>query len=193
MSESALAAALGVLEERPDGHLPLPVRKRVRVGLGDGDVGHRRRLALARACAEAVLERWRAERPDDRRPEQMIELAERVRAGEADGERASIAAAEFADAVYELLDDAISEPALNAALASARLVGAARWDDDAERLDEPQDDEERDSYEWDTAFYASMVDAPSLPAMGVAEHVEPRRTFWRWYLEQAVPAAHRSH
>jgi hypothetical protein len=34
-----------------------------------------------------------------------------------------------------------------------------------------------------------MVDAPSLPQMGVAAHVEPRRAFWRWYLE----AADRSH
>lgn len=92
---------------------------------------------------------------------------------------------ELADAVYEKLDQQITESALNAAMSAARLVSAARWDDDAERLDEPEDDERRDSYEWNSEFSASMVDAPSLPSMGVAEHVEPRREFWRWYLERA--------
>jgi hypothetical protein len=181
VSDEARAA----LEQRADGHLPLPLRRRLRAALA----GHAQRFALARVTVEHVLDRWHAERPDDRRPEEMIELAERVRAGEADGERAAIAAVAFADAAYDLLDTEISEPALNAAMAAARLVTAARWDDDAARLDEPDDDEELDMGEWETAFYASMVHAPSLPKMGVAEHVEPRRAFWRWY----VDAADRSH
>jgi hypothetical protein len=177
--------ARAALEQRADGHLPLPLRRRLRAALP----GHAERFALARATAEHVLGRWHAERPDDRRPEEMVELAERVRAGEADGDRAAIDAVAFADAAYELLDAEISEPALNAAMAAARLITAARWDDDAARLDEPSDDEDLDMGEWETDFYASMVDAPSLPKMGVPEHVEPRRAFWRWY----VAAADRSH
>jgi immunity protein Imm5 of predicted polymorphic toxin system len=188
-----VAEALARLDARADGHLPLPVRRAVRVALGPGETGHRRRFALARRCAESVLGDWREERPHDSRPDELIALAERVLAGAADGEHASRTAVELADAVYELLDEEISEPALNAALAADRLVTAARWDEDAERLDEPQDDEDLDAFQWETAFYASMVGAPSLPKMGIADHAEPRRAFWRWYLEQAVPAAHRSH
>jgi hypothetical protein len=193
VTDDAVSEALAVLEQRPDGHLPLPVRRRARLSLGDGKAGHARRLALARACAEAVLPRWRAERPDDRRPDEMIALAERVYAGEADPERALVDAVAVADGVTGLIEDGASEAAVNAAMAAVRLVVAARWDDDAERAAEPYDDERRDSYEWETAFYASMVDAPSLPKMEIAEHVEPRRRFWRWYLEEALPAARGSH
>lgn len=131
--------------------------------------------------------------PGDDRPEQFIELAERVFAGEADGNEASAAARDFASDVIDMLDVRICEPAVDAAMAADRLVEAARWDEDAERLGETADDEDLDSYEWETAFYASMVEAPSLPKMGIAEHVERRRRFWRWYLEEALPAAHRSH
>jgi Immunity protein Imm5 len=188
-----VAEALAALDARADGHLPLPVRRAVRVALGPGESGHRRRFALARHCAESVLGRWRGERPDDDRPAELITLAERLLAGEADGERASRTAVDFATDVYDLLDEAIGEPALNAAMAADRLITAARWDDDAERLAETHDDEDADASEWETAFWASMADAPSLPKMGIPEHAEPRRAFWRWYLEQAVPAAHRSH
>jgi Immunity protein Imm5 len=187
-----VAAALHTLDARADGHLPLPVRRAVRVALGAGETGHRRRFALARRCAESVLARWLHERPDDGRPDELIALAARVLAGEADGERASRTAVDFATDVYDLLDEEISEPALNAAMAADRLITAARWDDDGERLDEAHDDEDVDAFEWETAFYASMAGAPSLPKMGVAAHAEPRRAFWRWYLEEAVPAAHRT-
>jgi hypothetical protein len=176
-----VSEALQALERRPDGHLPLPVRRRLRAALP----GHAERYALARAAAVSVLKRWHAERPSDPRPDELVALADRVFAGDADGEAATIEAGRFADDAYELLDAEISENALNAGLAAARLVLAARWDDDAVRLDEEGDDEDGDAFEWETAFYASMVAAPSLPSMGVAEHAEPRRRFWRWYLEQA--------
>jgi len=178
---TALDEARAALADNPAGHLPLPLRRRLRAELP----GPAERFALAKATAEHVLGRWQAERPDDHRPDEMIALAARVRAGEADGERASIDAVAFADSVYDLLDE-ISESALNAAMAAVRLIPAARWD---EERDSEEDDEDLDMGEWDTAFYASMVDAPSLPKMGVAEHAEPRRAFWRWYLA----AADRSH
>ena len=184
-----IAEARRTLEQRPDGHLPLPLRRRVRAAMGSGVDAHERRLRLARRTAEHVLPRWRAERPGDERPDELIALAERVRAGEADREEAAHTAHRFMNDVYALLDKEVSEPAVNAAMAAERLIAVARWDDDAERLDETDDDEDSDGYDWETAFYASMVDAPSLPKMGIAEHAEPRRAFWRWYLERAVPEA----
>jgi hypothetical protein len=174
------------LEQRSDGHLPLPLRRRVRVAMGSGNAAHGRRLRLARRTAERVLPRWRAERPGDDRPGELIALAERVRAGEADGDEAMHAVHDFTNDVYALLDKEISEQAVNAGMAAASLIVPAAWDDDAERLDETADDQDSDGYDWETAFYASMVDAPSLPKEGVAEHAEPRRAFWRWYLDQAA-------
>jgi hypothetical protein len=182
-----VADALRTLDVRADGHLPLPVRRAVRLELGPGQAGHRRRFALARRCAGSVVARWSQERPGDDRPAELMGLAERVLAGDADGEQASRTAVDFANEVYDMLDEEISEPALNAAMAADRLVSAARWDADLERLDDPKDDEDVDAYQWETAFWASMVDAPSLPKMGIAEHAEPRRAFWRWYLERALP------
>jgi Immunity protein Imm5 len=177
-----VAEARRTVEQRPDGHLPLPLRLRLRAAMGSGE----RRLRLARRSAEHVLPRWRAERPGDDRPGELIALAERIRAGEADGDAARHTAHAFMNDVYALLGVEISEPALNAAMAAQRLITEARYDDVTERLDETDDDEDRDAFEWETAFYASMVDAPSLPKMGVAEHAEPRRAFWRWYLDQAA-------
>jgi hypothetical protein len=174
-----IAEARRALEARPDGHLPLPLRRRVRVAMGS----HDRRLRLARRAAERGLDRWRAERPGDDRPERLIALAERVHAGEADEEEALLTVDAFTN---EITDREIVDPAVNAAMAAERLIAVARWDDDAERLDEPEDDDEGDGYDWETAFYASMVDAPSLPKQGVAEHAEPRRAFWRWYLDEAA-------
>jgi hypothetical protein len=184
-------AALAVLAERSDGHLPLPVRRRVRARWGFEDEGLSRRVALARRTAEHVLPRFENARPGDERPREMLALADAVVRGQTDSEEAIIDAVDVANELYEMLDVEIDEPALNAAMAAVRVAMLAAVGEPQEALDDPDDDEDVDADSWETAFYASMVDAPSLPSIGVAEHVEPRRAFWRWYLSEAVPATDR--
>jgi hypothetical protein len=186
-----VAPALAALDARPDGHLPLPERRRVRAAWGFGDEGRRRRAALARRVAERVLPRFEAARPGDDRPRDLLALADAVLRGDVDREDAIVRAVGAGNDLYDLLDEGIDEPELNAAMAAVRVVGVAGWGEESELLDDPRDDEDGDPEMWETAFYASMVEAPSLPSLGVDEHVAPRRAFWRWYLSDAVPATDR--
>lgn len=187
-----LEDARALLAERPDGHLPLPVRRRIRNGWGFDPEGQQRRFALDRLVAARVLPRWQAARPDDDRPQRLLELAGAVARREADPDDTLLRADRFDQDALAMLGREIDEPTLNAAAAAAAAAALAGCPEEPEQLEDPRDDEDLDADDWDPDFLASMVDAPSLPKMGVAEHVEPRRAFWRWYLDEAVPAVDRS-
>jgi Immunity protein Imm5 len=183
-----VAAALATLDERPDGHLPRPERRRLGAAWGFDADGRRRRVALERRVAEHVLGRFEAERPGDDRPRAMLDLADAVLRGAVDREDAIVAAAGAFNDLEDLREEDVSDAAIYAALSATRVVATAGWDEEPVALDEdPRDDADQ----WDAAFWASLVDAPSLPWMGASEDVEPRRAFWRWYLSEAVPATDR--
>jgi Immunity protein Imm5 len=190
--EEQLRRARQVLEQRADGHLPLPVRRQLRATWGFGDEGRLRRYWLERLAAERALAGWEAERPDDRRPQEMLELADAVAVGHADGEEAAQRAVALANELDELLDEGVDDATVYAGMAAVAAQTAARWGEEPEQLEDPDDDQDRDSDMWEGAFWASMAHAPSLPKMDVAEHVAPRREFWRWYLDEAVPTVDRA-
>jgi Immunity protein Imm5 len=185
----AVADAHVALEANPDGHLPLPARRRIWAAWGFDEVGWRHTYALARLIALHVLPYWEARRPGDDRPREALALAESVAAGEVDRAEALLASARIANQLGEQFGEALDEPTYNAAMAARGTIREATGPDSPEILEEIDDDEDMDADTWGTDFYASMVEAPSLPKMQVAEHVEPRRAFWRWYLDEAVPAA----
>lgn len=189
--ERALAEARTALEANPDGHLPLPVRRRVWAAWGLGEGGRRHTYALARLVAEHVLPYWEARRPADRRPHDALALADALAAGEIERETALVEAGGIDNDLVEMFGTEIDEPTFDAGIAAQRTVFEATGADAPESPADPGDDEDYDADEWRAEFFASMVAAPSLPKMKVAEHVEPRRAFWRWYLDEAVPAADR--
>jgi hypothetical protein len=194
--EEQLRQALAVLAENSAGHLPRPVRYWVQDAWESDPAARRKRVELARLCALARIGRWEAERPHDRRPREMIELAAEVMAERVGWKEAGLTAGVAFNRIVELLNVEITEPAMNAGLAAVMTVDAA-----CGPARDPTDNNENDDNELalddlDSAYLASMVDAPSLPEadrpeINVAEHVEPRRAFWRWYLDEAVPSADR--
>ncbi len=98
-----IQSALEALDRQADARLPLPVRRRVRAlygdmgdGSGERPVGRRRLFELDRMAVARVLPLWRRERPDDERPERMVELAERVIGGDLSWDEAEAEVDRFA-------------------------------------------------------------------------------------------------
>lgn len=188
------------LEDAPDGRLPLPYRRRIRAVFGpcegplpDVPLGRRRRVALARLSAERVLPVWEAERPQDRRPQRMLELAEALLEGREDP---VVADRELGDFMVEVgtlgsgSSPAISARADSSGMAAIDVLATGLSGDYGPDLPETTDDDDLDPDSWETEYYASLA-AGSYPG-APDEDVEARRAFWRWYLDEAAPAAYRS-
>jgi Immunity protein Imm5 len=190
--EQRIADARGVLEQRDDGRLPLPQRRRVREAFGPwqpldaphAPPGLRRRVELARLAAERVLPVWYAEAESDHGPEQMLALAER----RLNREISEAEADDLADRFRVYADGLayrkqISQRALAAGEAARLVLAAVDLDDYAEHPPDAED-EDIDPDNWEAAYVAAIA-AAGYPD----EDVEARREFWRWYLDEAVPAA----
>lgn len=191
-----IESALEELDRQDHARLPLPVRRGVRAQYGDmghesGErpVGRRRLFELDRMAVERVLPVWRAERPDDERPERMVELAEEVI-----GARTTWSAVEpevdrFRTDLMDL-SSTMDWRALAAGMAAADLVVVADVGDYGEETPADADDDDLDPDMLATDYLASIAES-SVPAIE-GEDVEARRAYWRWYLQEAVPAAYRA-
>jgi len=190
--EQQIEDALEVLEKRADGHLPLPARRAVRAHFGDTDErgpGRRRLFDLYRRCVERVLAVWTSERAGDDRPARMIQLAEGVMFGQLDEQDVKPEYDEFAVD----LDDRNQElgPRVFASgRAAADLVWSAATADYGDEIPAGADDEDLDPDMMSPDYFASLAEASFFGEPD--EDPEARRRFWRWYLDEAVPAAYRS-
>jgi len=190
--EQQIEDALEVLEKRADGHLPLPARRAVRAHFGDTDergAGRRRLFDLYRRCVERVLAVWTSERAGDDRPARMIQLAEGVMFGQLDEQDFKPEYDEFAVD----LDDRNQElgPRVFASgRAAADLVWSAATADYGDEIPAGADDEDLDLDMMSPDYFASLAEASFFGEPD--EDPEARRRFWRWYLDEAVPAAYRS-
>ena len=190
--EQQIEDALEVLEKRADGHLPLPARRAVRAHFGDTDergAGRRRLFDLYRRCVERVLAVWTSERAGDDRPARMIQLAEGVMFGQLDEQDFKPEYDEFAVD----LDDRNQElgPRVFASgRAAADLVWSAATADYGDEIPAEADDEDLDPDMMSPDYFASLAEASFFGEPD--EDPEARRRFWRWYLDEAVPAAYRS-
>jgi len=184
--------ALEVLEQRADGHLPLPVRRAVRAHFGDtaeGGAGRRRLFDLYRRCVERVLAVWTAERADDDRPARMIQLADGVMDGRL-GEQAF--KPEYDEFVVDLDDrnQELGPRVFAAGRAAADLVWSPVTADYGDEIPADADDENLDPDMMAPDYFASLAEASFFGEPD--EDPEARRRFWRWYLDEAVPAAYKS-
>jgi hypothetical protein len=187
----AIADARQALDADPRGHLPLPWRRQIRATFGPlGDdraaPGWMRRWRLALRCVDRALPRWRSEHPDDRRPEQLVELARAVFAGEVEPADAATQCSFF---LHEILyaPDRFSPHAYFAGNAAAALVRIAALGDYGAELAADTIDEDLEPEGWDAEALAAAAEAsfPGDPNDDPAR----RRAFWLWYLDEAVPAA----
>lgn len=188
--DEQIEIALTVLQTRGDGHLPLPLRREVRSHfgeMGEGDPGRRRLFDLFRQSTERVLGVWTSERPEDDRPTRMIELGEGILTG---GIEEAATKSEYDRFVVDLdnLADEIGGRAYAAGRAAADLVSTAAVGDYADDTPRDADDEDLDPDVMSSDYFASLAEASFFGAPD--EDPDARRAFWRWYLEEAVPAAY---
>ncbi|MDQ3647180.1 MAG: Imm5 family immunity protein [Actinomycetota bacterium] len=191
-----LAGAEEKLQANDDGHLPLGERRRVRATFGDEGggpedrtPGHRRRFALNRDCVHRVMPVWRAARPDDDRPARMVELAEQLMNGQLSADEVRAEEDRFAVDLMELAAD-IGGWVNAAGEASVDLISTATVGDYGDDTPMEVDDHELDPDQLEAGFLGSIAVA-SYPGAS-DDDVEARRAYWRWYLEEAVPAAYRA-
>jgi hypothetical protein len=196
--QESIAECLAQLEADPLGDLKLGLRRRTLAELGEryteGDrrrcQGLRRRTKLARASIERALPVWDVARPTDDMPRRLLRLADSVLGGEIEPDAAW---AERAAAWTALDDIAMTDEDTQLALApgygAAQVLACAIADEilDFEDLDDLTD-RDVDPEELDPAFFAAAAISGGA-AWDEASLKERRRAFWRWWLEEALPAA----
>lgn len=189
-------AVLALVEDlQRDGHLPLPERRRVRELFGDPGYrtedrtpGRRRRFALHRACVERVLPVWRAARPDGHRPDRMVELAQELMDGTISRD-ATRSEWEHFDVDLNAHSMDLGGRVYGAGQASAALIAAGGDYGDETPLEDDDHDLDPDSLE---ASFLGSIAVASLSGESDDDDPQARREYWRWYLEEAVPAAYRA-
>ncbi len=190
-----LASAEEKLQAGGDGHLPLGERRRLRATFGyegggpeDRTPGRRRRFALNRDCVHRVMPAvWRAAHPTDDRPARMVELAEQLMDGRQSADDVKAEEDRFA---VDLMDMAthIGGRVNAAGEASVDLITTATVGDYGDDTPMEIDDHELDPDQLEAGFLSSIAVA-SYPGAS-DDDVEARRAYWRWYLDEAVPAAY---
>ncbi len=191
-----IASARDALEARNDGRLPLRERRRVRAPFGDEGggpedrtPGRARRFALNRYCVDRVMPVWRAARPEDDRPARMAELAEQVMTGQVSADDLRAEQDRFAVDLMDMAAD-IGGRVNAAGEAAVDLLSTATVGDYGDETPMEIDDHELDPDQLEASFLGSIAVA-SYPGAS-DDDVEARRAYWRWYLDEAVPAAYRA-
>jgi hypothetical protein len=147
---------------------------------GGPDAGLLRRAELGAACARRVLPLWERSFPADRRPHELVEVGLRMARGEV-GDSELIAAYEPVRDVLEPLgaDPTTYVPfgAGMTAVKAAIEASEGEPDPDLVPLDAEDTDLDEPVVERMAAYTLSLEDLALEPA------------FWRWYVDEAVPAA----
>lgn len=193
-----MAVALVALDASPDGELILPERRRLREVMGPWtppdqpggpDAGLLRRAALQVACARRALPAWERLRPADRRPRELIDAIIPALYGEheeAEIDAAATALEQDVDPLGARADDGPEVMAAFCAGEAAVVLWAHAWDGDLDPDLDPPDTLDRD-------LDPDVLLVEFLAAAALAfDDEEGKRTFWRWYVTEAFPAAYAS-
>ena len=175
------------------GHLEVGARRAIWAALGGrDDSGRRARTILAISASEHVHPIWKAVWPEDPLPERLIDLARQLLLRAVDPQRASREADSAQNRLDALAARSLDAPAVAAGYSAHRALFCALYDEafdpndvDVDALDEDTQPDERDS-----SFLAAVA-CSGCPHWDPASRNEERRTFWLWWLGEAVAAAAR--
>ena len=191
--EAAIEAARRELGGNADGILSLGRRKAIwtaGAALSDARTSYVRRVRLADACVRHVLDRWTERFADDDGVVRMLDLARDVVTGTTDGRTASAARDRFYVDVVDNRKYGSDASAMFVGLGAANTVLEALVVDTADAIPDEDDDEDLDPEAYDTSYMCASAAARGLN--GRPADVERRRAFWRWYVDEAVPATYPS-
>jgi immunity protein Imm5 of predicted polymorphic toxin system len=156
---------------------------RVRVRAAVAEDGVARLLRLEELCARRGYRAWQAMFPDDNKPMELLERALRTPA-DPDLPRSL-------NFLQTKLDDVlgIGPEAFTATYAGFACMTAARHAVAGEARDQASERGEIEipPDEWSPCFLASLVEAGGA-TWEDDTNTEARRTYWRWYLLDAIPS-----
>ena len=187
----AIEAALAALGDAPDGWLDLPERRRLRAAFGPWtppyepggpDAGLLRRAALLVACVRRALPAWERRLPGDSRPRDLADAVMPALRGDVPEERVKALAAELEADVDPLGAEVDAEDGAFFAGLAAVYVSTEAWDGDLDPEDHPPE-------RMDSELDEPRVEALAASALR-ADDLEDPRSFWRWYVTEAFPAAY---
>jgi Immunity protein Imm5 len=189
--QGAVDEALAALDASPDGWLGLPDRRRLRAAFGPWtppyepggpDAGLLRRAALQVECVRRAASSWERRFPGDARPRELAAAVMPALRGELPEERVKALAAELEQDVEPLGAEADAEDGAFFAGLAAVYLSTEAWDGDLDPEGYPP---ERTDQELDEPL-AEALAASAL----AADELEDSRSFWRWYVTEAFPAAY---
>ena len=174
----------------------LAIRRRMRIYAAmidtqDAERSYRLRISLQKECVRHVQHLWAASFPNNPSLENMLTLAHQVVERQVSADRAEIEAHRF----FQSLDRAATNPANHRAImvadAARQLIASTCYRDPYADIDETiEDDDELLPDSLDCSYACACAVAGGMNWRPAAEvDVEARRTFWMWYLNEAIPSA----
>jgi hypothetical protein len=197
--QNAIAQSRSVLEANPLGHLPLPNRKSIWREFGPTMVkvvppvaeGILRRGALAFLTVTQSLPVWHSTL-NTRDVEEGLRAVPRFARQEIGREEAFQTLQNLWSTMEKVLarGEKFFRASYVAAAASSAIDTIINDADYPKNSDESQEqDEDRDPYEWDASLYSCMALTDDVWA-DPPVYVEERRSFWMWYIGEAIPEAY---
>ena len=193
VSESIKQARTNLVNN-PKGILSLGDRKRIWISMNDPDnfeVSYLNRTQLKVLCVNHVKPIWSHIFPANPGIDRMLRLTHSLMEKSVDPEAAEDEAFYFfQDLSTSVESNAVTNPALMVAdAATSMVISACYRNPDYDTADNDIDDEELAPDSYETSYTCASAAAGAMNWMSVDQvNVEARRSFWMWYLDEAIPA-----
>ena len=178
-----------------EGILSLKQRTRIWVAMDDPDdpeASYRHRTYLKIACVRHVQHYWDRTFPSDPGVEEMLALTQALIDRKADPKRAEERADEFFDDIIVRTDVTPDlESAIRVADAASKTVfSACCRNPDYDTAEDEDDDDELLPDALEPSYSCASAAAGGMNWQPAEElDIEARRSFWTWYLDEAIPWA----
>ena len=195
---SAINQAKIDLSASPEGILSLESRTAIWIAMNDfadAEASYLNRTHLKVLCVNKVKSIWTQVFPADSSIDRMLQLTHALMGKNVDPGAAENDASRFLqNVIAKFGSNATTNPALMVADAAAAMVVSACYrNPDYDTADNDIDDDELAPDSFETSYTCASAAAGGMNWMPVDQvDVDARRSFWMWYLDEAIPAALRN-